>query len=305
MERKFVRKTQGPAIIKAANSNTISDAYRDAITIAYQYIGSTVASTEFDFFGTCIETPIMSGPIGLHGKGPEAGDLGYARAVNEAGSIYWSHYHDPQAWEEILKEGLRAVRVIKPLADIDRLIDEIRYDTEHGALGYAIDIDHGIDAYGEMDHQDIQFSGKTFEDIQRLSEASPLPFFLKGILSIEDAKLAKQAGVSGIVVSGHNNRFPCAVPPLKILPAIRDAVGDKLMILIDGGMNTGYDVFKALALGANGVLNARSLCAAYMKEGEEGLTYRILEMTAELKGALANTGSADLKHINKNSIILP
>lgn len=305
MAVQFVRKTQGPAVIKAASSNTISDAYRDAITIAYQYIGSTVASTEFDFFGTGIETPIMSGPIGLHGKGPEAGDLGYARAVNEAGSIYWSHYHDPEAWQQILNEKLRAIRVIKPLADIDRLIDEIRYDTEHGALGYAIDIDHGMDAYGEMDRQAEQFSSKTFEEIHRLSEASPLPFFLKGILSVEDAKLARQAGVSGIVVSGHNNRFPCAVPPLKSLPAIRDAVGDALMILIDGGMNTGYDVFKALALGADGVLNARSFCAAYMKEGEEGLTYRILEMTAELKGAMGNTGSADLKHINKNSIILP
>ena len=304
MTTRFVRKTQGPAVIKAASSNTISDAYRDSITIAYQYIGSTIASTAFDFFGRTFDTPIMAGPIGMHGKGPEAGDLGYARAVKEAGSIYWSHYHDPEAWSRILAEGLPAIRVIKPLADIEKFINEVMYDTEHGALGYAMDIDHGMDAYGEMDRQAEAFAAKSAEDIRRISEASPLPFFLKGILSVHDAVMAKEAGVSGIVVSGHNNRFPCAVPPLMILPEIRKAVGDEMMILIDGGMNSGYDVFKALALGADGVLNARNLCAAYMKDGEEGLTYRILEMTAELKGAMGNTGSRDLAHINRGSVYI-
>ena len=246
MAKQFIRKTKGPVIVKAANSNTISDIYRDSITIAYQYIGSKPASTTFDFFGKSFDTPIMSGPISMHGNGPETGDL-----------------------------------------------------------GYAMDIDHGLDAYGEEDAQLEQFAPKTVDELNRISEASKLPFFIKGTLSVHDALLAVEAGVSGIVVSGHNNRFPCAVPPLKILPSIRQAVGDKLMILVDGGMNSGYDVFKALALGADGVLNARNLCATYMKEEEEGLTYRILEMTAELKGAMSNTGSPDLKHINTDSIILP
>ena len=305
MANSFVPKSQGPTVIKAANSNTISDAYRDAITIAYQYINSKVASTSFDFFGHTFDTPIMSGPIGLFGTGPEAGDFGYARAVNAAGSIYWSHFHDPEAWKKILSEGFHAIRVIKPLADIDQFLAEVKYDTEHGALGYAMDIDHGMNAYGEMDHQAEAFSAKSFDEIRRISGASPLPFFLKGILSVHDALLAVDAGVSGIVISNHNNRFPCAVPTLKMLPIIRKAVGHKLMILLDGGMNSGYDIFKALALGADGVLNARSLCSAYRKDGEEGLTYRIQELTAELAGAMGNTGSYDLKHINSACLILP
>ena len=64
-------------------------------------------------------------------------------------------------------------------------------------------------------------------------------------------------------------------------------------------------MFKALALGADGVLSARALAAAFVNEGEEGLTYKLLEMTAELKGAMANTGSKDLAHINAASVILP
>ena len=124
-------------------------------------------------------------------------------------------------------------------------------------------------------------------------------------MSVRDALLAKEAGCAGIVISGHNNRFPCAVPPLKILPAIRAAVGPDFKLFVDGGMNTGYDVFKALALGADGVLCARTFAAAFVKDGEEGLTTRIAEITAELMGAMANTGSPDLQHINTRSLILP
>ena len=303
---EFIRKTKGPPVIKAMNSNTLSDAYRDAITIAYQYIGSCVPTIAFDFCRKRFETPIMAGPIGFPAEGKaESGVLGYARSVREAGSVYWATFHDPEEWKKILAEGIPAIRVIKPLADMDKLLREIRYDTEHGAIGYAMDIDHGLTAYGGMDGQEEPFAPKSVEDLKRLNEASPLPFFLKGVPSVHDALLAAEAGVAGIVVSGHNNRFPCAVPPLKILPEIRRAVGERLTILVDGGMNTGYDVFKALALGADGVLSARTLAAAFVSEGEEGLTYKLLEMTAELKGAMANTGSYDLAHINAASVIVP
>lgn len=303
---QFVKKTQGPPVIRAMSSNTVSDSYRDAITIAYQYIGGCVPHIAFDFCGKQFETPIMAGPVGFPAKGKaESRVLGYARSVRDAGSVYWATFHDPEAWKQILAQGIPAIRVIKPLADLDRIKEEICFDTQHGALGYAMDIDHGLTAYGEQDGQEERFAPKSVEDLKRLNEASPLPFFLKGVLSVHDALLAAEAGAAGIVVSGHNNRFPCAVPPLKILPEIRRAVGDKLTILVDGGMNTGYDVFKALALGADGVLSARALVAAFVNEGEAGLTDKLLEMTAELKGAMANTGSVDLGHINADSVILP
>ncbi|MBQ8073599.1 MAG: alpha-hydroxy-acid oxidizing protein [Clostridia bacterium] len=182
---------------------------------------------------------------------------------------------------------------------------QLKADTARGALGYAMDIDHGITPYGEMDGQQQPFGPKSREDLRRISEASPLPFFIKGILSVHDAVAAKEAGAAGVVISGHNNRFPCAVPPLKALPAIRQAVGEDFILLVDGGMNTGYDVFKALALGADGVLNARILCAAFVKDGPEGLTDKILKIGAELRGAMGNTGSPDLRHLNRESLILP
>jgi isopentenyl diphosphate isomerase/L-lactate dehydrogenase-like FMN-dependent dehydrogenase len=246
----------------------------------------------------------MVGPIGGFDRAQPEGTLGAAKATQEAGSIFWTGFHNKAEWTEILKAGVPAVRVIKPLHDNDRLLEEIEFDTKNGAVGYAMDIDHGMTVYGDWDAQQEQFSPKTVADFRLLSEASPLPFFLKGIVSVRDAVKAAEAGVTGIVVSGHNNRFPCAIPPLKILPEIRKAVGNELTILVDGGLNTGYEVFKALALGADGVLSARAMLGAYAKDGTEGLTQKILEMTAELKGAMANTGSTSLKDINHNSIYM-
>ena len=302
---KFVSKVQGPPQIKAMSSNTLSDAYRDSITIAYQYIGSNVADPGFELFGRRYDTPVFCGPIGLRGKGPESGMVGYAKAITEAGSLFWADYHDPEAWGKVLEAGCNALRVIKPLADLDKFAEEIRKDEARGAHGYATDLDHGLTPYGEMDGQAEAFAPKTVDDLRFLNGVSTLPFYLKGVMSVHDALLAKEAGVAGFVISNHNNRFPCAVPPLKILPEIRKAVGPDVKIFVDGGMNTGYDVFKALALGADGVLCARTMAGAFIKDGEEGLTQRIAEITAELMGAMANTGSKDLQHINRGSVILP
>ena len=299
----FVSKDKrGPVTIQAANSNTISDAYRDRLVIAYQYIGSTVPTIEFKLGGRVFNTPIMAGPIGGQDRAHDSGAVGYAKAIAEAGSVVWSDFHNKSAWTEILNQGIPAIRVIKPLADIARLLEEIAFDTENGAIGYAMDIDHGLTVYGEWDGQQEQFRAKSLEELKQLNEASPLPFFLKGVMSVHDALLAAEAGAAGIVVSGHNNRFPCAIPPLRVLPDIREAVGGKLAILVDGGLNNGYDVFKALALGADGVLCARGFLSVFAKDGPEGLTRKVQEMTAELKGAMANTGSSDLTHINRSCV---
>lgn len=301
--KTFVPKNKGPAVIKAANSNNISDTYRDSLTISYSFIGNTVPEISFSIGSRKSASPIMAGPVGGIDRVDGGSIADYANAVKEAGCIYWSPFHDKEAWTAVLKAGIPAVRVIKPLADNNRLLEEIQFDTENGAAAYAMDISHGMTVYGEMDGQQEAFASKTVEDLKLLNDASSLPFFLKDVQSVRDASLASEIGVAGIVLSGHNNRFPCSVPPLMLLPMIRSAVGDKLKIFVDGGINNGYDAYKALALGADGVLCARGLLAAYGKGGADAVTEKLLEMTAELKGAMANTGSPDLAHINRDCII--
>ncbi len=304
--KEFVPKGKGPVVIKgASNSNTIAKDYIDSVQIAYRFIGSKEADTSFEFCGRKLPAPIMAGPIGGQNKIMEQGALHYARAVSEAETVSWIGYHDADTWEKVMEEKLPAIRVIKPLGDLELLKEEIRRDEERGALAFSMDIDHGITLYGKNDFQKIAFGPKTIEELHELAECTKLPFYVKGIMSVEDAIAAKKAGVAGIILSGHNNRFPCAVAPLRILPEVRKAVGEDFTVFIDGGFDNGYDIFKALALGADGVLCARAFLSSFARDGEEGLTDFILELQAQLKGAMSNTGSYDLKHINRDAVILP
>lgn len=101
-------------------------------------------------------------------------------------------------------------------------------------------------------------AGHTWEDIKLLKKEWDGPIVLKGIQHVEDAKLAVEAGVQGIVVSNHGGRqMDGAIGSLEVLPEIVDAVGDQVTILFDSGIRTGVDVIKALCLGAKGVLIGR------------------------------------------------
>ena len=104
------------------------------------------------------------------------------------------------------------------------------------------------------------FSGAshTWDQIELLKKHWDGPIVLKGIQHVEDAKMAVEAGVQGIVVSNHGGRqLDGAIGSLEVLPEIVDAVGDKITVLFDSGIRTGVDVIKALCLGAKGVLIGR------------------------------------------------
>ena len=112
------------------------------------------------------------------------------------------------------------------------------------------------------------FSGAahTWDQLEVLKKNWDGPIVLKGIQHVEDAKLAVEAGVQGIVVSNHGGRqLDGAIGSLEVLPEIVDAVGDKITVLFDSGVRTGVDVIKALCLGAKGVLLGRFVMSAVVR----------------------------------------
>lgn len=151
-------------------------------------------------------------------------------------------------------------------------------------------------------HTDIM-GPKTLVDIRCIIQATKLPFILKGILSEKDADKALEAGASAIVVSnqgGHVLDF--AVPPLKVLPRIARVVQDKMPIFVDGGIYRGTDVFKALALGADGVLIGRALLSGLAVGGSEGVQKVIGGINEELRRVMCLTGCKSLKEITPDLI---
>ncbi len=133
----------------------------------------------------------------------------------------------------------------------------------------------------------------TWEDLPWLRDHSSLPIMLKGILHPDDARRAVDCGADGIVVSNHGGRqLDGAIATLDALPAIREAIGNSVTVLLDSGVRTGADVVKALALGADAVLYGRPYMYGLALGGEAGVRHVLRCLLADVDLALALTGCA-------------
>ena len=201
--------------------------------------------------------------------------------------------------ESVLSVGIPAARIIKPFEDKDYVLRCIEHDQKVGACAIAMDIDH---AYDKKGHQDTFFEKKlaspTKEMLMEYASYTDLPFFAKGVLSVRDAEICAEAGIAGIIISQHQNMFPWNVPTLKVLPEIKKAVGNSLTILCDSCLDSGYDVFKALALGADAVFTVRQMMPVFREKGADGVAERLEKMTDELRSCLSRTGSKDIHSID-------
>ncbi len=135
----------------------------------------------------------------------------------------------------------------------------------------------------------------TFDDIAWVRARWKGAIVVKGILDPEDAVAAVDAGADGVIVSNHGGRqLDGAVASVHALPSIVDAVGARTTVLMDGGVRSGLDVLKALALGAKGVLLGRAWAFALAADGEMGVERMLRRLRAELKTAMALTGCVDV-----------
>lgn len=144
---------------------------------------------------------------------------------------------------------------------------------------------------------------KTVEEIKEIVKSTKLPFILKGIMTVEDAKLAIEAGVDAIVVSNHGGRVLDQTPGVAdVLPEIAEAVKGKVTILADGGVRTGVDVLKMIALGADAVLIGRPFVTASFGGEREGVKTYVENLKSELKSAMVLTGCNSIKDIDEKII---
>jgi L-lactate dehydrogenase (cytochrome) len=159
------------------------------------------------------------------------------------------------------------------------------------------------DAFKEwVDHQ---FDPSvTWDDLDWVRRTWPGRLVLKGILDPEDARRAADAGVDGIVVSNHGGRQLDSTPStIAALPAIVDAAGDSLEVLVDGGIRSGLDVLKALALGARACLVGRAWAWSVAAGGRQGVVDVLRTMRGELKVALSLTGAGDVHALDPSALL--
>lgn len=143
----------------------------------------------------------------------------------------------------------------------------------------------------------------TWEDLSFLRECTDLPIVLKGICHVEDATLAREHGIDGIVVSNHGGRqVDGALSSIEALPAIAEAVGEDLTIFFDSGIRTGADVFKAVALGADAVLLGRPYIYALAAGGEEGVVEVLRNFKADFDLTMGLAGCRSIKEVRSATL---
>ncbi|AWI06872.1 alpha-hydroxy-acid oxidizing protein [Clostridium drakei] len=197
-----------------------------------------------------------------------------------------------QQLKEFNGEG---IAVIKPWEN-SNVINKIKLSEESGAFAVGMDIDAAglitLALHGKP------VGPKTVEQIKEIVESTKLPFILKGIMTVDEAKLAVEAGVDAIVVSNHGGRVLDQTPGVAdVLPEIAEAVKGKVTILADGGVRNGVDVLKMIALGADGVLIGRPFVTASFGGEREGVKLYIDTIKSELKSAMVLTGCKTIKDV--------
>lgn len=141
------------------------------------------------------------------------------------------------------------------------------------------------------------------EQLKAIISNTPVPFIVKGVMSVKGALKAKEAGASAIVVSNHGGRVQDQTPATaEVLEEIVKAVDGSMKIFVDGGLRNGVDIFKALALGADAVIVARPFVNAIYGAKEEGIQVLVDKLGSELVDTMEMCGAKSLKDITRDMV---
>lgn len=268
--------------------------------------------TSIDFFGYKLELPLLASPIAgcdinLGGKISELEyDIELLKGCIEGGIIGFVGDGAPK---ELYKTGIQAIEkcngigglILKPRVEEDEIFKRIDLAIEKKVKFLGMDIDGAAFLTMELSNQNVE--PKSIDKLRRIIERSRVPFILKGIMSVEDAKKSIDTGAKAIVVSNHGGRITENHPSsISVLPEIVDAVKGKIKILFDGGIRTGEDIFKAIAIGADVVMIGRPFSIGVMGGGKDGVKIYIDRLKKELKKIMLLTGCYNIKDINRSKV---
>ncbi|GAA2591863.1 alpha-hydroxy acid oxidase [Streptomyces axinellae] len=285
----------------------------------------TDSSTETDILGRRAELPMAVAPIAYQRLFHPEGELAAARAARNAGVPYIICTMSSIPLEEIAAVGGRPWFQLYWLRDQKRSLELVRRAEDSGCEAIVLTVDvpwmgrrlrdmrngfvlpEGVTAANFEAGADVhrrtrgvsavaahtarEFAPADWDSVAAVCARTNLPVVLKGILAVEDARRAVEAGVSGIVVSNHGGRqLDGAVPGIEVLGEVAAAIAGGCQVLMDGGIRSGGDVLKAVALGASAVLVGRPVIWGLATAGEDGARQVLELLAAELRDAMGLAG---------------
>ena len=286
------------------DSNKITREYLDSLLIEQRLIDSVLPSAGTVILGREYDTPVMNAAFSHLEQGHPGYPAQMAEGFKAAHALNMWGMSTDEEMEKIYATGADTVEIIKPYKDEALIYHRIEFALTHGAVAVGMDIDHAYGRNGSYDEiHGIPMEPKSLKQLSDYVKASSgKPFVIKGVLSVQDAEKCVEAGVKAIMVSHHHGIFDSAVPPLQILPKIREAVGDSVEIYADCGFESGLDVFKALALGAKAVSVSRHILDKTFESGSMGVTEEVRRMTGELVSVMGRCGFSTTDSIDDSVI---
>ena len=265
-----------------------------------------------ELFGQKFRYPFFAGPVGavnLH-YGEKYDDLSYndlmLRSCVENGiAAFTGDGTNPEvvrqaagALAEVNGLGIPTIKPWNP----ETIREKMKLCKDAGCFALAMDVDAAGLPF--LKNMTPPAGSKSVEELKEIVRMAGVPFIVKGIMTVKGALKAKEAGAAAIVVSNHGGRVLDQCPATaEVLAEIADAMrGSSVKVLVDGGIRSGTDIFKALAMGADGVLICRPFVTALYGGGAEGIGVYIRKLAGELRDTMAMCGAGSLKEITGEMI---
>ena len=267
--------------------------------------------TSVELFGRTFKYPFFAGPVGamtLH-YGEKYDDLAYNNLLVDACAKGGIAAFTGDGTNAKVMEGATAaikaagglgIPTVKPW-NLETIREKMELVKASGSFAVAMDIDGAGLPF--LKNLTPPAGSKTEDELWEVAEMAGVPFIIKGIMTRRGALKAKDAGAAAIVVSNHGGRVLDQCPATaEVLEDIVEAVGGRMKILVDGGLRSGVDVFKALAMGADGVLLGRPFVTAVYGGAAEGVQCYIDKIGGELEDTMRMCGANTISDISRDMI---
>ena len=292
-------------------------------------------STATTLLGTPVTSPVMVAPTACHGFAHPDGEAATARGAAAAGALMVVSTLANVALEDVAAAAPEAQRWFQLYVLEERALalELARRARESGYSALVLTVDAPVlglrrrderNGYRLPDHLTManlvtgmpsadgsalaelftrHDRALTFDDLAWLAEESGLPVVVKGVHRGDDAARAVEAGAAGVVVSNHGGRqVDSCVATADVLAEVVEAVGDRGEVYVDGGIRSGTDVLKALALGARAVLLGRPVLWGLAAEGPDGVTRVLRTITEELVRTMTMCGVTDVTDVPRDLV---
>jgi len=246
-----------------------------------------------ELFGQTMFAPILVAPSSRQNRFHAEGELAMVRGAGAAQAVMVIAADSSHPVERIAEYATAPLWFqVNPDPELNAVRDRVNHAVKCGCKVVCLTVGASPGP------------GPDWRAIARLRDSIAVPFIMKGIMSPEEAVMAVDRGVQGIVVSNYRGGgfHPGLACPIEMLPAIAAAVSGRIPILIDGGFRRGTDVLKALALGANAVLLGRPPLWGLAAYGAQGVQYVLELMQTELARSMTMLGAANLKSIGATAV---